>query len=84
MTTSLWPLVNITHWLIVPAPAHYHMLHHTVILAKQFMFTQRLAFSILLQLLLLLPPLVTAVSICILVMAELEQMNWQCQNICLH
>ena len=42
------------------------------------------AFSILLQLLLLLPPLVTAVSICILVMAKLEQMNWQCQNICLH
>ena len=82
MTTSLWPLVNITHWVIVPA--HYHMLYLTVILAKQFMFTQRLAFSILLQLLLLLPPLVTAVSICILVMAKLEQMNWQCQNICLH
>lgn len=43
MTTSLWPLVNITHWVIVPA--HYHMLHHTVILDKQFMFTQRLASS---------------------------------------
>ena len=28
-----------------PSPAHYHMLHHTVILAKQFMFTQRLASS---------------------------------------